>query len=94
MKLIKKIITFPIIIILEVTAFLLTLLTITGGVILTLVAFVLSVYSVYLIATESNFKDGAIGIIIATLCTPWGIPAISAEVINLLENTSDKLRGL
>lgn len=39
-----------------------------------------------------NFKDGLIGIFVAALCTPWGIPAIAGDIINFLENISDNLK--
>lgn len=94
MKVIKKIIAFPFIVILEITIFILTFLTITAGALLSLVAFALSVYSVYLIAINHAFKDGLICAVVAAMCTPWGIPAIAGEIINVLENISDKLRGL
>lgn len=94
MKLFIKIITCPIWITLEILAFLLTLFTIVGGAVLSVVAFALSVYSVYLMAFEQNFRDGAIGVVVAALCTPWGLPSFAASIINVLENMSDKLRGV
>lgn len=94
MKIIKKILAFPFIVILEVLAFALTLFTILGGIILTLLAFALCVYSGYLVFILHNIKDGVICAVIAALCTPFGIPSIAAEVINMLENTSDKLKEI
>lgn len=94
MKTFIKIITFPIWFTLEVIAFGLTLFTIVGGAILSLVAFALSVYAVYLMAFHMNFKDGIICAVVAALCTPWGLPSFAASVINVIENISDKLRGV
>lgn len=94
MKTFIKIITCPIWITLEILAFVLTFLTITGGILLTLIAFALSVYSVYVMAIEHNFKDGIISILLAVFCSPFGLPSISASIINMIENASDKLRGV
>lgn len=94
MKIIKKIIAFPFIVILEILAFALTLFTILGGIVLTLIAFALCVYSGYLIFILHNVKDGIICAVVAALCSPFGIPSIAADVINMLENASDKLKGV
>lgn len=94
MKIIKKIIAFPIIVILEILIFALTLFTILGGIVLTLVAFALCVYSAYLVFILHMVKDGIICAVVAVLCSPFGIPSIAGEVINMLENASDKLKEL
>lgn len=92
MKIIKNIIAFPFIAILEIVSFLLTLFTIVGGAVLIVVAFGLSVYSVYLMVVHMQFKEGFIRLFIAALCTPWGLPAIAGDIINFLENRSEDLK--
>ncbi len=73
-------------------AFCLTLFTIVGGALLSVVAFALAVYSVYIMVVDSSFKDGLIGIFISALCTPFGLPAIAGDIINMIENLSDNLK--
>lgn len=94
MKIVKKILAFPFIVILEVLAFVLTLFTILGGIVLTLVAFALCVYSGYLVFILHSVKDGVICAVVAVLCSPFGLPSIAADVINMLENASDKLKEI
>ena len=93
MKLIFKILTAPVVLVIDLFTLICIGMISFSGMLLRLVSGIIAILGVAVLATYSP-NNGLILLAIAFLCSPMGIPMLAVWVLGRLQNISCLLKGI
>lgn len=97
MKIIGKIIVLPFILVLTIVVALLHFLTSISSAILAVIASLLAFLAIGSMITAGGndylIRNGIMGLVLAFLISPFGLPAFATWVTDLLDSLNDTLKG-
>lgn len=94
MRILLKILLFPITFILTILLSICEFLTIFSSMLLSIVAMIFFVLGIGSILLLRETKDGIFAIVLAYLVSPYGIPMFAAWLIGILQAANERLKSI
>lgn len=94
MRILLKIIFFPVTLILTVLLLICEFLTIFSSMLLSIVAMIIFVLALASMIFFGEIRNGITGLIIAYLISPYGIPMFAAWLIGTLKGINERLKSI